>query len=111
MAVAASVLLADADVGRVLVFDCDVHQGDGTARIFERDDRVFTLSIHGERNYPHPKAVSDLDLGLPDTTDDDAYLAVLPDLLRTAFERARPDIVFYNAGVDPMSRTGSGAFP
>ncbi|KQQ91043.1 histone deacetylase [Aureimonas sp. Leaf324] len=101
VAVAASVLIADGEVGRVLVFDCDVHQGDGTARIFADDAAVFTLSIHGERNYPHPKAVSDLDLGLPDGTGDDEYLSILPDLLRTALERARPDIVFYNAGVDP----------
>ncbi|WP_416355207.1 histone deacetylase [Aureimonas phyllosphaerae] len=101
VAVAASVMLADGEVGRVLVFDCDVHQGDGTARIFADDRRVFTLSIHGERNYPHPKAVSDLDLGLPDKTGDEDYLAVLPELLATAFDRAHPDIVFYNAGVDP----------
>lgn len=101
VAVAASVLIADGEVGRVLVFDCDVHQGDGTARIFADDPAVFTLSIHGERNYPHPKAVSDLDLGLPDGTGDGEYLSLLPDLLQTALERSRPDIVFYNAGVDP----------
>jgi acetoin utilization deacetylase AcuC-like enzyme len=101
VAVAACVLIADGDVGRALVFDCDVHQGDGTARIFADDHAVLTVSIHGERNYPHPKAVSDIDLGLPDGTGDDAYLAVLPDLLQTAYDRARPEIVFYNAGVDP----------
>ncbi|RIY03281.1 histone deacetylase [Aureimonas flava] len=108
VAVAASVLVADGEVGRVLVFDCDVHQGDGTARIFANDHAVFTLSIHGERNYPHPKAASDIDLGLPDGTGDEAYLAVLPDLLRTAFERARPEIVFYNAGVDPHAEDRLG---
>ncbi|WP_279481785.1 histone deacetylase [Aureimonas sp. SK2] len=108
VAVAASVLISDGEVGRVLVFDCDVHQGDGTARIFANDHAVFTLSIHGERNYPHPKAVSDLDLGLPDGTGDEAYLTVLPDLLETAFARARPDIVFYNAGVDPHAEDRLG---
>lgn len=101
VAVAAAVLLEDGDVGRVLVFDCDVHQGDGTARIFAEDPLVFTLSMHGEKNYPMEKAVSDLDVPLPDRMEDDAYLALLPELLETALDRARPDIVFYNAGVDP----------
>lgn len=101
VAVAAHVLLAEGLVRRVLVFDCDVHQGDGTARIFEAEPRVFTLSVHGANNYPHEKAVSDLDLALPDRTGDDPYLATLPGLLSAGFERARPEIVFYNAGVDP----------
>ncbi|WP_182084783.1 histone deacetylase [Aureimonas sp. ME7] len=101
VAVAAGVLLSQGSVGRVLVFDCDVHQGDGTARIFQDDAAVFTLSVHGERNYPHPKATSDLDVALPDATGDEAYLALLPELLERAMREARPDIVFYNAGVDP----------
>ncbi|WP_062203446.1 histone deacetylase [Aureimonas sp. AU12] len=101
VAVAASVLLADGDVGRVLVFDCDVHQGDGTANIFADDPLVFTLSIHGENNYPTQKARSDLDVPLPDRTVDAAYLAILPPLLERALREAKPDIVFYNAGVDP----------
>ncbi|MBB3997991.1 histone deacetylase family protein [Aureimonas pseudogalii] len=99
--VAASVLLADGDVGRVLVFDCDVHQGDGTARIFADDPLVFTLSMHGENNYPTEKARSDLDVPLPDRMEDAAYLALLPALLEEAHRAARPDVVFYNAGVDP----------
>ncbi|MBB3948739.1 histone deacetylase family protein [Aureimonas jatrophae] len=101
VAVAAHVLLAEGDVSRVLVFDCDVHQGDGTARIFAEDPAVFTLSMHAERNYPTEKARSDLDVALPDGLEDDAYLALLPDLLDRAIREARPDIVFYNAGVDP----------
>ena len=101
VAVAAATLLADGDVARILVFDCDVHQGDGTARIFADDDAVFTLSMHAARNYPYEKAVSDLDVPLPDGMVDAAYLAMLPALLDEALRRARPDIVFYNAGVDP----------
>lgn len=101
VAVAAHALLAEGLVGRVLVFDCDVHQGDGTARIFAAEPRVFTLSIHGAHNYPEVKPPSDLDIPLPDKTGDAAYLAVLPFALESSFSAARPDIVFYNAGVDP----------
>ena len=99
--VAGSVLLAERAVARILVVDLDVHQGDGTADIFRGEPRVFTFSMHGERNFPVRKIASSLDIGLPDKTGDADYLerlrAVLPELER----RARPDIVFYNAGVDP----------
>ena len=108
VAVAAATLLADGDVARILVFDCDVHQGDGTARIFAEDDAVFTLSMHAARNYPYEKAVSDLDVPLPDGMVDVAYLAMLPALLDEALRRARPDIVFYNAGVDPHAEDRLG---
>lgn len=101
VAVAAATLLHEGTLGRVLVFDCDVHQGDGTARIFEGDPLVYTLSMHGERNYPHEKARSDCDVPLPDGMEDEAYLALLPDLLAHSLAAARPDLVFYNAGVDP----------
>lgn len=101
VAVAAAVLLAEGTVGRVLVFDCDVHQGDGTARIFAGSSRVFTLSIHAAKNYPEVKPPSDLDIPLPDGTGDEAYLAVLPFALDKAYAEGRPDIVFFNAGVDP----------
>lgn len=101
VAVAAHVMLAEGAARRVLVFDCDVHQGDGTARIFAGDARVFTLSIHAARNYPEIKPPSDLDIPLPDGVGDAAYLAVLPFALETSFADARPDLVFYNAGVDP----------
>ncbi|MCK5931993.1 MAG: histone deacetylase [Fulvimarina manganoxydans] len=101
VAVAARLMIADGDVAKVLVVDCDVHQGDGTARIFADDPSVFTCSIHCEKNYPVRKATSDLDVGLEDGLGDQAYLAIFRDALRTAFERAKPDIVFYNAGVDP----------
>src|SRR5262245_33549231 len=96
--VAASLLLAEGVVGRILVVDLDVHQGDGTADIFADEPRVFTFSMHGERNYPIRKIASDLDIGLPDGTDDAAYLATLRQSLPVVAKRAAPDLVFYNAG-------------
>jgi acetoin utilization deacetylase AcuC-like enzyme len=101
VAVAANVLLADGSAGRVAVVDLDVHQGDGTAQIFAGEDRVFTFSMHGERNYPVRKAHSDLDIGLPDQTTDESYLEILARALSEVLKRSRPDMVFYNAGVDP----------
>lgn len=100
VAVAIRVLQADGAIRRALVIDCDVHQGDGTAHIFEDDPTVATVSIHAERNYPVRKAVSTLDIALPDGVEDAAYLRVLDEVLEQAL--ALPaDIVFYNAGVDP----------
>jgi acetoin utilization deacetylase AcuC-like enzyme len=100
VAVAAATLLAEGTVGRVMVIDADVHQGDGTARAFEADPRVFTLSIHAEKNYPARKARSDLDVALPDGVMDAAYLAAFRGALDAAFASFAPDIAFYNAGVD-----------
>lgn len=100
VAVAIRVLQADGAIARALVFDCDVHQGDGTARIFADDPSVATVSMHGEKNYPVHKAVSTIDVPLEDGTEDEAYLASLDATLEEAL--AIPaDIVFYNAGVDP----------
>jgi len=101
VAVAARLLLAEGAVARVLVIDLDVHQGDGTARIFQDDPRVFTLSVHCEENWPRRKAVSDRDVGLPKGTGDAAYLSAVRDAVAEALEASRPDLVFYNAGVDP----------
>ncbi|WP_181699935.1 histone deacetylase family protein [Chthonobacter albigriseus] len=101
VAVAASVLLAERAVSRVLVLDLDVHQGDGTADIFAGDDRVVTLSIHAERNYPVRKIPSSIDLGLADRLGDSGYLDVLDQILDRTIDAAGADIVFYNAGVDP----------
>lgn len=101
VAVAARVMRAEDQADRILVFDCDVHQGDGTATIFAEDPAVFTLSIHASHNYPDVKPPSDLDIPLPDATGDAAYHAVLPFALETAFAESTPDLVFYNAGVDP----------
>ncbi|WP_316013191.1 histone deacetylase [Roseobacter sp. HKCCA0434] len=101
VAIAARALVGEGQLSRILVVDCDVHQGDGTARIFEGDASVFTLSLHAEKNYPARKARSDLDFGLPDGLRDAAYLEVLREVLAPLWDRVRPQIVFYNAGVDP----------
>lgn len=101
VAVAARALLEEGIAARILVVDLDVHQGDGTARIFEEEPRVFTLSVHAARNFPARKAASDLDVALPDGTGDADYLAILDDALAEALARAKPDLIFYNAGVDP----------
>ncbi len=101
VAVAARALLDEGAVRRVLVVDLDVHQGDGTAFIFEREPRVFTFSMHGAKNFPARRAASDLDVDLPDGTGDDAYLAELHGRLPQVLKRSAPDLVFYNAGVDP----------
>jgi acetoin utilization deacetylase AcuC-like enzyme len=101
VAVAIRVLRRDGRARRALVVDLDVHQGNGTAAIFEGDADVFTFSMHGERNYPMNKQRSTLDLGLPDGTSDEAYLAALQSHLFAILRRFTPDIVFYLAGVDP----------
>lgn len=103
IAVAARALLDDRAVARVLVVDLDVHQGDGTAAIFRGDDRVFTLSLHGEKNFPFVKQKSDLDVELPDGTDDLAYLMALRQALDQGLRRARPELVFFQAGVDALA--------
>jgi acetoin utilization deacetylase AcuC-like enzyme len=108
VAVAAATLLAEGLVRRVLVIDADVHQGDGTALIFENNPRVFTLSIHADRNFPARKARSDLDAPLPDATGDAAYLAAFAGALDAAFAAFAPDLAFYNAGVDVHARDRLG---
>jgi acetoin utilization deacetylase AcuC-like enzyme len=100
-AIAARAMQAEGRASRVLIVDCDVHQGDGTALIFHGDPTVFTFSIHGERNYPLRKPPSDLDVPLPDGTGDDAYLDALSRGLAEAVGRSRPDLAFYLAGADP----------
>jgi acetoin utilization deacetylase AcuC-like enzyme len=100
VAVAARALLDEGRVGRILVIDCDVHQGDGTAEIFENEPRVLTLSMHAEKNYPARKARSDVDLALPDAVRDAAYLEMLAWGLAQAAD-VPVELVFYNAGVDP----------
>jgi acetoin utilization deacetylase AcuC-like enzyme len=101
VAVAARRLLAEGAIGKALVVDLDVHQGDGTARIFEDDASVFTFSMHAEKNFPARKAVSDLDIDLADGTGDEAYLRTLAEILPALIDRVEPDLVFFNAGVDP----------
>lgn len=108
VAVASRVLLEEGAVGRVLVIDLDVHQGDGTAEIFQDDSRVFTFSVHGEKNFPVRKQKSDLDLGLADGTDDGEYLAVLQEHVPALIDYVRPNLIFYNAGVDPHAEDRLG---
>ncbi len=102
-AVAANYLLHYKMVERILIVDLDVHQGNGTAAIFSNDPRVFTFSMHGERNYPFHKEKSDLDIGLPDGIDDGKYLECLQNALPALLESFNPQFVFYLAGVDILS--------
>ncbi|HEU4621526.1 MAG TPA: histone deacetylase [Burkholderiaceae bacterium] len=85
---------------RVAVIDLDVHQGNGTASILANDPTVFTLSLHGEKNFPFRKETSDLDVGLPDGTGDEEYLTALDHALNTLFARFTPSLVIYLAGAD-----------
>jgi acetoin utilization deacetylase AcuC-like enzyme len=101
VAVAARVLLQENLVQRIAVIDLDVHHGDGTALIFADEPRVFTASLHCEENWPRTKPPSDLDIGLAKGSADAAYLAAAQDLVDDTLTRAAPDLVFYNAGVDP----------
>jgi acetoin utilization deacetylase AcuC-like enzyme len=101
IAVAIRVLRAEGAIRRAAVIDLDVHQGNGTAVIFADDPEVFTLSLHGEKNYPLVKQQSTLDVALADGTETDEYLYALALHLAATLDRFRPDIVFYQAGVDP----------
>jgi acetoin utilization deacetylase AcuC-like enzyme len=101
VAVALRLLRDDGLVGRAVVVDCDVHQGDGTADLFADDPAVFTLSLHGARNYPFQRIPSDLDVDLASGTGDARYLRALDEALDFALPRARADFAFYLAGADP----------
>ncbi len=101
VAVATAALRRDGVADRMLVVDCDVHQGDGTADIFAEDPRTFTLSLHGARNYPFTRVASDLDVDIASGTGDERYLLALTEALDFALERAQPDFCFYLAGADP----------
>lgn len=100
LAVAARALVLQGKAKRVLIVDCDVHQGDGTAAILAEDDSIFTLSLHCEKNFPARKMKSDLDIGLPPHTGDTLYLSTLALHLNAVLQRFKPDFVFYDAGVD-----------
>ncbi|MCB0557373.1 MAG: histone deacetylase [Lewinellaceae bacterium] len=100
IAIAANYLLHHNVVEKILVIDLDVHQGNGTAQIFRHDPRVFTFSMHGEKNYPLRKEPSDLDIGLPDKTEDAAYLKTLYEILPRLMDEVQPQQVFYLSGVD-----------
>lgn len=101
LAIAANRLIAEGDAARILILDLDVHQGDGTASLMAGRSDVFTLSIHAEKNFPVRKARSTLDIALPDGVDDAAYLALLEDTLPPVLHDFAPDLILYQAGVDP----------
>jgi acetoin utilization deacetylase AcuC-like enzyme len=107
-AVATREMQARGAARHVLILDCDVHQGNGTAEIFAADPTVFTMSIHGARNFPLRKHPSSLDVPLDDGTDDDGYLAALAPAVVESFGRGCPDLVFYIAGADPYEHDRLG---
>ena len=102
-ATAANYLLKQKLVSKILIIDLDVHQGNGTAKLFENNDKVFTFSMHGAHNYPFRKETSDLDIGLKDGTNDEIYLPLLNDTLTMLIEKVRPDFTFFLAGVDILT--------
>lgn len=108
VAVAIRVLQQSMWVNKVLVIDCDVHQGNGTAYIFEHDESVYTFSIHGQNNYPFKKPPSSLDIGLPDKTGDNEYHKALIQALDHIKSEFEPDLVFYLGGIDPLERDHFG---
>jgi acetoin utilization deacetylase AcuC-like enzyme len=100
--VAARVMQAEARATRVILIDCDVHQGNGSAALAAEDDSIFTFSMHGAKNFPFHKERSDLDVELDDGTGDTAYLEALDQHLRYALAVARADLAIYLAGADPF---------
>ncbi|MCI4645431.1 MAG: histone deacetylase [Hyphomonadaceae bacterium] len=101
VAVAARDLIETGEAARIAIIDLDVHQGDGTAKLFASEPEGYTFSMHCEANWPREKPSSDFDIGLPAGTGDSAYLTVLAPALERVFAEARPHLAFYNAGVDP----------
>lgn len=101
-AVAARAMQAEGRVKRVVIIDCDVHQGNGTADILNGDSSVFTFSIHGEKNFPFRKVAGNLDIGLADGTTDDEYLALVEEGTRRALMAANADLAIYVSGADPF---------
>lgn len=102
-AIAANYLLKTKRVFKILIIDLDVHQGNGTAKLFEGNDSVFTFSMHGRHNYPFHKERSDLDIELEDGTNGDTYLSLLNKTLPRLIEEVKPDFAFYLAGVDILA--------
>jgi acetoin utilization deacetylase AcuC-like enzyme len=102
-AIAANYLLNENLAQSMLIIDLDVHQGNGTAQIFKNEPRVFTFSMHGEKNFPFRKERSDLDLPLDDGIEDDEYLNLLESALPKLIEKHKPDFMFYLSGVDILA--------
>lgn len=101
LAVASNRLIAEGDARRILIVDCDVHQGDGTASLTAGREDIYTLSFHAEKNFPVRKARSSRDVPLPDGLDDEGYMEALEKHLPDILADFAPDFVFYQAGVDP----------
>lgn len=108
LVVAAKLLHAKGKVNKILIFDCDVHQGDGTAAMCRDDQNIFTCSIHCEKNFPFRKQASDLDVSLVTGVNDEVYLHEVEQALLTCLERFAPDLVLYDAGVDIYSQDPLG---
>ncbi len=102
-AIASNELLFHKVVKQILIIDLDVHQGNGTAHIFQDNDRVFTFSMHGQHNYPLKKETSNLDVGVPDQIGDDDYLKLVQQYIPELIEQVKPDLIFYLSGVDILS--------
>jgi acetoin utilization deacetylase AcuC-like enzyme len=94
-------LLKEGVIGRAVIIDCDLHQGNGTAVIFSQDRRVFTFSIHQENNYPFFKPHSSMDIGLRDRASDSEYLSALQEHIPRIMHDFKPDFMMYVAGADP----------
>jgi acetoin utilization deacetylase AcuC-like enzyme len=107
-AVAAQYLIDHTKIKQVLIIDLDVHQGNGTAQIFQHKPQVFTFSMHGQNNYPFRKEKSDLDIGLDDGTTDEVYLNKLSETLPKLLREVQPDFIFYQAGVDILQEDKMG---
>lgn len=103
IAIAANIMKKTYPGTKILIIDLDVHQGNGTAKIFEDEPDVFTLSVHGAKNYPVRKEKSDLDIALPDGTGDAAYLDALKNCIPVTIQQFKPDFIFYLAGVDVLA--------
>ncbi|WP_019673475.1 histone deacetylase family protein [Psychrobacter lutiphocae] len=101
--IASNLLLARGEASKILIVDLDVHQGNGNASIMANEPRVFVFSMHGEKNYPFRKVDSDLDINLPNDTDDVAYLAQLQDSLPQLIAQHQPDMIFYQSAVDVLA--------
>ena len=107
LAICAEQALLNSTIEKILILDLDVHQGDGTAKIFEGDERVFTVSLHGKNNFPFRKQTSDWDVEFENDTGDEEYLTVLDEVLSKLSNQAF-DLVFFQAGVDALDSDALG---
>ena len=102
-AISAQYLLDKKLAKKILIIDLDVHQGNGTAEIFQKNDKVFTFSTHGKSNYPFKKETSDLDIAFEDNTSDEDFLKTISEIIPKLIEEQKPDFIFYLAGVDILA--------